>query len=363
MLEISSSLWIVEILLGLVAIYCSNWALKKVVHRYRADAAETQRWRVNLDQIIFAPMRLVLWVLGIAYVLSVLSFHFGIFESISFFNHVRNAGIIFALAWMALRWKKVMQEHLLTVHHGRYDPATLQFVFKLVTAVVVVLATLVMLQIFGVNVLPLLAFGGIGAAAVGFAAKDVIANFFGGLMVIINRPFIEGDEIYLCQEGIEGYVEKIGCYMTTIRDKNKCLVYLPNALFAKAYVVNRSRRSHRCIEETLDIGYEDAGRVPMLTEELRKVLSNHPKIDAAQSILIGVDELGDYALQVKMKFYTNAVSDSAYTHIRQEVLLKVNALLEEHGVDMPLPTQAISLTSRNAPAPVLQEERAGFTRL
>lgn len=361
MLEISNSLWVVEILLGLVAIYCSNWALKKIIHRYRADAAETQKWRVKLDQIVFAPMRLVLWVLGIAYVLSVLSFHFGIFESISFFNHVRSAGIVFALAWMALRWKKVMQDHLLSVDHNRHDPATLQFIFKLVTAVVVVLSTLVMLQIFGVNVLPLLAFGGIGAAAVGFAAKDVIANFFGGLMVIINRPFIEGDEICLSQEGIEGCVEKIGCYMTTIRDKNKCLVYLPNALFAKAYVINRSRRSHRCIEETLDIGYEDAGRVPMLTEELRKTLSSHPKIDAAQSILIGVEELGDFALQVKLKFYTNAVNDTAYTHVRQEILLKINALLEEHGVDMPLPTQAISLISKSPPIPLLERERAGFS--
>ncbi len=342
--DVENNLWLIEIFAGLITIFCGNWVLKKIIHNYKTDA---KGWRAKLDQIVFAPLRLILWVMGIAYVFTVLSYHFGVVESAAFFGRARNAGIIFALAWMALRWKKIVQDQLLSqVSGSKYDPATLQTIFKLVTAIIGILALLVILQISGVNVMPLLAFGGIGAAAVGFAAKDVIANFFGGLMLFINRPFAEGDEICLCKDEIEGDVEKIGWYTTTVRDRDKCPVYLPNALFSKAFVVNRSRRSHRCIEETLSIRYEDAGRINELTNELKQLLTSLPEIDSTQSLLIGADSLGDYAVQVHLKVYTTTISETAFTRLRQEVLLQVNAFLERAGIEMPLPSQSIELLSR-----------------
>jgi len=347
-MDLENSLWLIEIVLGLALLAAGNWALKKLVHQYCQKQAG---WLGKLDQIIFAPMRFILWAFGIAYVLSVLSHHFGLVKSEEFFHHGRNACIVFALAWSAMRWKKKMQEQLL----HRHDPGNVQIGFKLFTAMVAVLTALVTLQIFGVNILPLLAFGGIGAAAVGFAAKDLIGNFFGGFMLFIDRPFVEGDEIYIYKEEIEGYVEKIGWHMTIVRDMNKCPVYLPNAIFNHSYVVNRSRMSHRLIEETLDIRYEDVEEVPALTDYLRRTLASFTEIDASLPLLVGVKTLGDYALNIHLKMHTFVTREADYVRTREEILLRIYAILEERGIEMPLPTHAISLL------PTLQESATSLS--
>ena len=81
------------------------------------------------------------------------------------------------------------------------------------------------------HIAPLLAFGSIGAASLGFAGKDVIANFCSGLMLHITRPFVIGDEIMLPEKNLEGNIEEIGWFKTSIRDKEKRAVYLPNNFF------------------------------------------------------------------------------------------------------------------------------------
>lgn len=258
--------------------------------------------------------------------------------------------IAVVVTWLALRWKKMLYAHFLAFYSAspdKHDASTLRIIFKLLTAVIIALATLVILQILGVNVMPLLAFGGIGAAAVGFAAKDVIANFFGGLMLFVNRPFTEGHEIYLCKEGIEGRVEKIGWYSTTVRDKNKCLLFLPNALFSNAFVVNRSTMSHRCIEETLDIHFQDVNQIPTLTEDLHRLLTSHPAVDLNQPLLLGLDSLGEYAFQIRIKLYTQTIQESVFMGIRQDILLKIYSALKNNKIDMPYPTQSVILSQEN----------------
>ncbi len=343
--KIDDFLWLIQSIGVLFGVVFTNWVLKKIVHNFKEDA---HGWRTKLDLIIFSPMRFILWVLGVTYVFMILNYHFEFVDDLSVIIRIREIGVFFGVTWIVLRWKKVMQVQLIShVDRSKHDPATLEVIFRLVTMTIVVIAALVILQISGINVMPLLAFGGIGAAAIGFAAKDVLANFFGGMMLFINRPFLEGDVILLFKDNIEGSVERIGWYTTTIRDKNTCPVYLPNAILISALVINRSRRSHRAIEETLSIRYTDADRISELSQELRNMLMAHPDIDQSRPILIGTDSLGDYALRVSLKMYTSAISDPDYTRVQEEVLLKVNALLQRAGVEMPIPTQSITVVSPN----------------
>ena len=115
---------------------------------------------------------------------------------------------------------------------------------------------MIVLQVWGLNLAPLIAFGGIGAAAIGFAGKDVIANFFGGLMLHINRSFMVGDLIQMPDSHLEGYVEEIGWYLTTVREKKKGRYTCPMR-FSRMRVINGARMTHRRIEEKIGVRYED----------------------------------------------------------------------------------------------------------
>jgi len=77
------------------------------------------------------------------------------------------------------------------------------------------------MQTLGYSISGVLAFGGIGGIAVGFAARDLLANFFGGFMIYMDRPFDVGDWIRSPDQEIEGTVEKIGWRLTTIRTFDK----------------------------------------------------------------------------------------------------------------------------------------------
>lgn len=138
---------------------------------------------------------------------------------------------------------------------------------------------MVILGVWGLNIGPLIAFGGIGAAAIGFAAKDVLANLFGGLMLQISRPFMLGDCIVLPAQNLEGYVEEIGWNVTTVRDKEKRPVYLPNSTFSNVLLVNATRMTHRRILTKVTVGYEYFEQIGGLIDSIRESIARHRDID------------------------------------------------------------------------------------
>lgn len=229
--------------------------------------------------------------------------------------------------------------------HKLVEPAVAQILSKLLSIAIIFIAGLVILQILGLNVMPLVAFGGVGAAALGFAAKDVIANFFGGLMLHITRPFTVGDLILLPSQQIEGHVETIGWYLTSIRDREKRPVYLPNAFFSTLLVVNASRMSHRRIEERLGVRYEDISKTPSLASEIKAAISDHPSIDKNVPLIVSFKAFGPYSLEIYIDAYCLATRLDEFLQIKQEILLRIHQVVVKNGAEMPYPTSIVHTIS------------------
>src|SRR5690554_8109402 len=138
------------------------------------------------------------------------------------------------------------------------DYTTVNAISKLSRAVVIITAVLISLQSLGYSLSGVLAFGGVGGIAVGFAAKDLLANFFGGFIVHLDRPFKVGDWIRSPDRKIEGTVEVIGWRLTTIRTFDQRPLYVPNAVFTQIAVENPSRMTNRRIPTTLGIRLVEA---------------------------------------------------------------------------------------------------------
>ena len=138
-----------------------------------------------------------------------------------------------------------------------------------------ILVILTVMQLFDYSVSGLLAFGGIGGIAVGFAAKDLLANFFGGLMIYLDRPFSVGDWIRSPDKEIEGTVEDIGWRLTRIRTFDKRPLYIPNSIFASISVENPSRMSNRRIYEKIGIRYDDMSKMNTIVTEVKLMLQKH----------------------------------------------------------------------------------------
>lgn len=337
---LSGYFWIVEMIIGVAVLVLINYLFKKLVKHVKHRSLSTQEsWREQLDHIFYLPVHILLWVLGGILIIEVWGRHFDFSFFGGYLSSFRTTAIVGCLSWALLRWNKVIQRFALhSKHKYKYvDASFVQVVGRIASIVVVLIAGLIVLQVWGLNIGPLIAFGGIGAAVVGFAAKDVISNFFGGLMLYITRPFVDGDYIILDSLHLEGHVEEIGWYLTSVRDKQKRAVYLPNAIFSNALVVNGSRMSHRRIEEKIAVSYSDFSKVSKLVEAIRQVVISHPEIDTHQPVLISLARLEKYFLEIDIDVYTLATRQEHYVAVKQEILSLIYQVLLAENVELPNP--------------------------
>jgi MscS family membrane protein len=211
------------------------------------------------------------------------------------------------------------------------------------------------MQTLGFSISGILAFGGVGGIAVGFAAKDLLSNFFGGLMIFLDRPFAVGEWICSPDRSIEGTVEKIGWRLTVIRTFDKRPLYVPNSTFASIAVENPSRMSHRRIYETIGIRYEDGAKMGAIVEEVKAMLLEHEEIDTTQTLIVNFNSFAASSLDFFIYTFTKTTNWVHYHEVKQDVLLRVMQIIEQHGAEIAFPTSTIHLAGELLP-PALEQE-------
>ena len=207
-------------------------------------------------------------------------------------------------------------------------------------------AALVLLQTLGFNISAILAFGGIGGIAVGFAAKDLLSNFFGGMMIYLDRPFAIGDWVRSPDKQIEGTVEKIGWRLTVIRTFDKRPLYVPNSVFASIAVENPSRMSHRRIYETIGIRYDDVDKLPAIVKEVKTMLLAHEEIDQEQTLIVNFNSFAASSLDFFVYTFTHTTNWIKYHEVKQDVLFRISEIITSHGAEIAYPTSTL-----HVPAP------------
>ena len=206
---------------------------------------------------------------------------------------------------------------------------------QIARVIVIVIFLLVLLPIFGIATAALLTFGGASTIVIGFATKDIMANFINGLMIYWDRPFSVGDWIRSPDKEIEGTVEDIGWRLTRIRTFDKRPLYVPNALFSTISIENPSRMTHRRIKTNIGARYSDATRIPAMLKSVQNMLENHPEIDTKQNLRVNVFELGESGFNFCIYTFTKTTNSIKFEAIKQDVLLKTYQIMHEHGVECP----------------------------
>jgi len=235
---------------------------------------------------------------------------------------------------------------LLGEHRGALessDRATISAVARLSRIVLWVIAGIMILQSLGVSVSGLLAFGGVGGIAVGFAARDLLANFLGGLSIFLDRPFAVGDWIRSPDRELEGTVEDVGWRVTRIRTFDQRPLYVPNSVFSTVAIENPSRMLNRRIYETVGIRYDDAGAMGDIVAEVKTMLADHQDIDKGKTLMVNFVSLGASSLDFFIYCFTHTTDWATYHGVKQDVLLKVMEIIERHHAEIAFPTRTVLL--------------------
>ena len=319
-----------------------HFIIRRSVQRLGVFAdTTTTRWDDVVYYSISPPAEWAMWVCIVYGSLSLFEEAEAIRVSLL---HLADTLLILLLGWLLHRVSTGIERELLSEHRGPRDSddrATISAIARLARITVWVLAALMVLQSLGVSVSGLLAFGGIGGIAVGFAAKDMLANFLGGLSIYLDRPFAVGDWIRSPDRSIEGTVEDIGLRVTRIRTFDQRPLYVPNSTFSNVALENPSRMTNRRIYEIIGVRYEDAGRVAKIVNDVQIMLKEHEDIAQDRTMIVNFNHMGPSSLDFFVYAFTKTTNWVEYHAIKENVLLQILHIVELNDAEIAFPTHTI----------------------
>ncbi len=336
--------WISQVFIVVLVTLLLNFIQKRVLRRILKRLEQTRNlWDDALVDALRRPLSALIWIVGMAFAADIVrqETEAAIFSAVA---PLRDVGVIITITWFLIRLVQRAEENILSglaAGGEAIDRATADAITKLLRVSIIITAALVALQTLGFSISGVLAFGGIGGIAVGFAAKDLLSNFFGGLMLYLDRPFVVGEWIRSPDREIEGTVEDIGWRLTCIRTFDKRLLYVPNATFASITVENPSRMSHRRIYETIGLRYDDAPRVVPILEAIRGMLRDHPDIDQSQTLMVNLNAFGPSSLDFFVYTFTRTTVWTEYHEVKERILMRIQEIITDHGAEIAFPTRTL----------------------
>lgn len=323
--------------------YFVKWVLRKLHQRLEKHK---KIWSDSFVQALYTPLSYYVWFFAGVHALDLIGLR--IFQSrLLVYEHmVLSVGLILSGSWFLFRWKRRIIHALIAkskAHELTLDQGKLDVIDKVVTMVILFAALLLVMDVTDRNVNTIIAFGGVGGLAIAFASQEVIANFFGGLMIYLTHPFVIGDWINLPEHSIEGHVEEIGWYTTRIRSLEKRPIYIPNSMFSKVVVMTPSRMSHRQFKETIGLRYSDMPMLKEIIKDLKTMLNDSPNVDQSLNKLVYLTSFGTYSIDIFISAYFLTINAMEYAESKQDLLFKIYDIVTKYGAEMACPTTQISL--------------------
>ncbi len=343
---LTTNRWVGEVFLITLGTGVVRLVVKLTLDRVaRQFEKTTNLWDDALLAASRRPLGWGIWILGISWAAQIAGRN-AESEIFDYVNPVRDVAVIWLLVWFAIRFVRAIENQVST-DHAKYalDKTTVIAVGKLLRASIIITGVLMILQGLGFSVSGVLAFGGIGGIAIGFAARDLLANFFGALMIFLDRPFSVGDWIRSPDRDIEGTVEEIGWRQTRIRTFDQRPLYVPNSVFTSLSVENPSRMRNRRIYETIGLRYADIGVMEAVVKDVEAMLRSHPEIDQSRTLIVNFVEFGASSIDFFVYTFTKTTVWVDFHAIKQDVLLKIAAIIADHGAEIAFPTRTVDLVA------------------
>lgn len=340
-------LWLFEVIIVIFVTLIISLIAHFLLNRLTSHLKKTQKiWDDALFLALHRPLQFLIWLLGVTYAGDLIRAAHTSLRILYGIDPVRHIGIVLFFLWFAIRFISIISTRLV---HPDYrekplDKTSVDAISKLLILLSIVMAFLAILQAFHIGISAFLAFLGGGAFVLGFGAKDLLANFFGGLIIYWDSPFSIGDWIVISEKNIEGTVEDIGWRLTRIRTFDKRPLYVPNSFFSAYAIENPSRMTNRRIKTTFGLRYCDSKKVNDIIADIEDMLHNHPEIDTRQTLFVKLIEFAPSYLNFQIYTFTKTTQWVKFQSIQQDVFLKILEIVEKHGAQMAFPTQTLDVS-------------------
>lgn len=318
-----------SITLNIITPIILNW----LINRFKHVAS-----LVIVLKSIQLPLRLVIILLAVKSLLHYFSLHIQVWE---YFEQLMMIMLLAMSLYRILKEVGCVFDLKIQAGESQLNRTTLRALIQMGQITLGLVLILMILEILGVPLSGVLAFGGLGGISVAFAAKELLSNLFGGLMIYLDRPFEVGDWIRSPDKEIEGTVEYIGWRLTRIRTFEQQLRYVPNSAFSSITVDNPSRMRNRRIKTNIGIRYDDSAQLRSIISNIKNMLIQHDAIDTRRILLVNLVEFGDCSLNIQIYTFTKTLDWAEFMAVREEIFMNILELIKKSGADFAFPTRTL----------------------
>ncbi len=344
-LDITLGRW----LLAVLVLFASLVARRMLIATFHTLVGKiARRTETMLDDVLLEaserPAGYLLMLVGILLTIHILQPPEKVFPIVGLLDQVGKVASILIGMWFVWRLIDGLAAYF-SARARRTDSALddqlVPFIAKTLKIFLVLTAVLVIAQNMGYSISGLIASLGIGGIAVAMAARDTIANVFGSIMILVDRPFMVGDWIRTSE--FEGVVEEVGFRSTKIRTFAKTLINVPNSHLANMVIDNIDARSVRRVKMRIGLTYQTTpAQMRAAIEGIERILAEHPGVDQDYK-LVKFDEFEDSALSIFLYYFSASKVWEEYLQVRQEVNMQIMELLESLGLEFAFPSRTVYL--------------------
>ncbi|RMF49559.1 MAG: mechanosensitive ion channel family protein [Chloroflexota bacterium] len=325
-----------RLLIALVA-FLLTWLLRHLLlnlalapFRRRLEGTPFGR---SVIEIVSQPILIGVIVLGLLIAMAILGLDA---SADSFLRAIINSLVLLAVATALYRIVQIaplaagLSAATGVIVDKRLDP----FLNAALRLVILVMASALILQEWGVNVSAIVAGLGIGSLAISLAAQDTVANLFGFVSIVADRPFSVGD--YIAVMDIEGTVEHVGLRSTAIRKLDQARVMIPNSLLNRVAITNWSRLQKRRFQLSLTAPASlQSAQLDWLLGALRQRLAEMPKVErnTSEALFTRINDNG--SLLIELRGYILEVTWSEYMRAVERINLSALDLLRQAQTFVP----------------------------
>lgn len=219
------------------------------------------------------------------------------------------------------------------------DDILIPFLSKLVRVAIIVMMLSVVASEWNYNVSGFVAGLGLGGLAFALAAQDTLSNFFGGVIIITDKPFTIGD--WIRTPSAEGFVEDINFRSTKIRTFADTIVVIPNKTVAHESIENMSKMRKRLVSYNLGVMYATStNQMERCVQRIEDLLRKSNSVDQ-ELIIVNFTEFNDSSLDILIYYFTKPTGWVEHLKVKESLNISVMKILEEEGVSVAFPTRSI----------------------
>ncbi|WP_089123087.1 mechanosensitive ion channel family protein [Vibrio algivorus] len=218
-----------------------------------------------------------------------------------------------------------------------------QFIISMSVKLIFCVGLLIALAQIGLDLTPVIAGLGVAGIIIGFALQDTLSNFASGMMLLIYRPFDEGD--WINAAGVEGTVSNVSLVNTTIRTFDNEVLLVPNSKIWMEVIINRTYEKVRRVDMVFGISYSDS--IPQAEKIFEEILAADERVLKTPAPMIKLDKLNDSSVDFIVRPW---VRTDDYMDVMRDCTREVKMRFDAEGINIPFPQRDVHLHINNPEA-------------